>query len=386
MVFSKFYQKTLAERRQLLQKHRNLSQKEAEILAHSSYVPESSLDLMIENVVGYYPLPYSIVPNFIVNQKEYLVPMVIEESSVVAAASKAAKIAAVHGGFSCQPIKSYMIGQIQICGIKNEVERKKILNYFQEKKNDLIEFLDSQDPVLVKNKGGVKDIQIREISNCDEYFMVIHIIVDVRDAMGANIVNTMVEKLAVKIQPKIPGYINLRIVSNLAIHRVAKARALFDKKATGGTEIVKKIIEAYNFALHDPFRAATHNKGIMNGIDAVALATGNDFRALEAGAHAFASLSGKYQPLTRYFLHPEGHLIGEIEIPLAMGVVGGLIPKHPGAKLSLKILDVHSAEELCQITAAVGLAQNFAALRALADEGIQQGHMKLHQRIKEKSN
>ncbi|RLI66664.1 MAG: hydroxymethylglutaryl-CoA reductase, degradative [Promethearchaeia archaeon] len=383
MKFSKFYQKTLTERRALIQNQRKLSPNELEILSHHSYIPESSLDLMVENVVGYYPLPYSIVPNFLVNQKEYLVPMVIEESSVVAAASKAAKIARIHGGFTSEPVESLMIGQIQIYDINSEQERKQILEFITHNKQRLIEYLDFQDPTLVSHQGGVKDIQVREISTDEGYYMILHVIVDVRDAMGANIVNTMVERLAAQIEPDIPGKINLRIISNLAIHRVAKVRAIFDKEAVGGSKIVAKIIKAYQFARDDPFRATTHNKGIMNGIDAVAIATGNDFRALEAGAHAFASLSGQYHPLTRYYLHPEGHLIGEIKIPLAMGVVGGLISKHPGAKLSLKIMDVYTAEELCQVTAAVGLAQNFAALRALADEGIQQGHMKLHSRIKD---
>ncbi|MCF2141954.1 MAG: hydroxymethylglutaryl-CoA reductase, degradative [Candidatus Lokiarchaeota archaeon] len=381
MSLSKFYKKSIKERRLIIQSLKDIPLSEMNLLNHESYIPNDKLDLMIENVLGYYPLPFGIATHFNVNKKEYLIPMVIEEPSVVAAASKSAKIAKIHGGFSSGPIQPLMIGQIQICNIDSKEERNEIFEYIHKNKDNLICFLNKQDPVLIEHNGGVKDIQIREITNNDQLFIILHVIVDVRDAMGANIINTMVERLADKLRPEIPGRINLRIISNLAIHRVAKSRAIFDKDALGGKEIVKNILDAYFFALNDPFRAATHNKGIMNGIDAVAIATGNDFRALEAGAHAFASFSGQYLPLTRYFLHPEGHLIGEIELPLAMGTIGGMISKHPGAQLSLKIMDINSAEELCQVTAAVGLAQNLAALRALADEGIQKGHMKLHKRI-----
>ncbi len=376
----KFHSHSLTERQRIIQEIIPLSEEDMQLLRSPGYIPIEKFDLFSENIIGTFHLPYSIATNFRINQKDYLIPMVSEESSVIAAASHGAKIALKSGGFISDPIDPVMIGQIQILGIPNQEDINEIMKYISAHKQSLLEYMNKQDPKLVSVGGGALDITIREIQTTKEKMLILHVMVNVKDAMGANIVNTMVERLSTHLKGKIPGRINLRIISNLATHRIAKARAEFDQTLLGGSKIVDNIIDAYEYACADPYRASTHNKGIMNGIDAVAIATGNDYRALEAGAHAYASLKGTYQPLTSFSKNEKGNLIGEIEIPLAMGIIGGMTTQHPLAQLSLKILGVKSAEELCQITAAVGLAQNLAALRALANEGIQQGHMKLHNR------
>ena len=376
----KFHNHSLTERQKIIQDLIPLSNQDLQLLQHPGYIPIEQFDLFSENIIGTFHLPYSIATNFRINQKDYLIPMVTEESSVIAAASHGAKIALRSGGFTADPINPVMIGQIQILDIPIQEDVNEIRNYISNNMPTLLEYMNKQDPKLVSVGGGAQDIAIRELQSTKEKMVVLHVLVNVKDAMGANIVNTMVERLANHLAGKIPGRINLRIISNLATHRIAKVRAEFDQTLLGGAKIVDNILDAYEFACADPYRASTHNKGIMNGIDAVAIATGNDYRALEAGAHAYASLNGQYQPLTSFSKNEQGNLMGEIEIPLAMGIIGGMTTQHPMAQLSLKILGVKSAEELCQITAAVGLAQNLAALRALANEGIQQGHMKLHNR------
>jgi hydroxymethylglutaryl-CoA reductase len=311
------------------------------------------------------------------------VPMCTEEPSVVAAASYAAKLAKASGGFRTSSDDPIMIGQIQIMGFRDfGAAREAIL----KNKENIIARANDRDSVLVSFGGGAKDLEVREIDSDVGKMLVVHLFVDVRDAMGANAVNTMCEGISQILAELAGGYVRLKILSNLADKRLARAKATWKKEelekstkgAMKGSEVVNAILEAYHLALNDPYRCATHNKGIMNGIDAVVIATGNDFRAIEAGAHAFACTSGRYKPLTRYYKSKSGDLVGEIELPMAIGTVGGATRTKPEARVALKILGVKSAKELSEVTAAVGLAQNFAALRALATEGIQKGHMRLH--------
>jgi len=374
---SGFYKLSLEERQHQLAKLINLKHEEIKLLQALGYFTPTQIDTLIENVIGSYQLPLGIALNFRINGKDYILPMVIEEPSVVAAASNAAKIARKNGGFQSEEVKSIMISQIQITQLKDITAAKEILVRNKEK---ILKIANEQDPLLNKLGGGAIDIEIREIETKKGRMIILHLLVNVLDAMGANVVNTMAEAVSPYIEEISGGKIYLRIVSNLATHRIAKCKAVFDKNLLGGEEVVEGILNAYEFALADPYRATTHNKGIMNGIIALTLATGNDTRAIEAGAHAYASLSGKYKPLTKFKTDSDGNLVGEIEIPLALGIVGGMTKIHPMARLALKILGVKSAEELSQIAAALGLAQNVAALRALAAEGIQKGHMALHSR------
>ncbi len=374
---SGFYKLSLEERQHQLAKLINLKHEEVKLLQALGYFTPTQIDTLIENVIGSYQLPLGIALNFRINGKDYILPMVIEEPSVVAAASNAAKIARKNGGFQSEEVKSIMISQIQITQLKDIAAAKEILVRNKEK---ILKIANEQDPLLNKLGGGALDIEIREIETKKGKMVILHLLVNVLDAMGANVVNTMAEAVSPYIEEISEGKIYLRIVSNLATHRIAKCKAVFDKNLLGGEEVVEGILNAYEFALADPYRATTHNKGIMNGIIALTLATGNDTRAIEAGAHAYASLSGKYKPLTKFKSDSDGNLVGEIEVPLALGIVGGMTKIHPMARLALKILGVKSAEELSQIAAALGLAQNVAALRALASEGIQKGHMILHSR------
>ena len=374
---SGFYKLSIEERHQLLSKLLNLDQEDLNLLKNFGYFNPNHMDSLIENVIGSYQLPLGLAFNFKVNNKDYIIPMVIEEPSVVAAASNAAKMARKHGGFHTEKVKPIMISQIQLTQLKDIKKTKELLI---RKKVNILKIANEQDPLLVKLGGGAQDIEFREIATRKEKMVIIHLLVNVLDAMGANVVNTMAEAVSSYIEEISGGKVNLRIVSNLATHRIARCNAVFDKELLGGEKVVEGILSAYEFALADPYRATTHNKGILNGIIALTLATGNDTRAIEAGAHAYASLKGKYKPLTNYRLDSKGNLIGEIEIPLALGIIGGMTKIHPMARLALKILNIQSAEELSQVAAALGLAQNVAALRALAAEGIQEGHMKLHSR------
>ena len=370
-----FYKFSTEERLEKVAEFSELTDEDKKIISKTGSLPLDIANRMIENVIGTFELPVGIATNFVIDGKDYLIPMVIEEPSVVAAASNAAKMARFKGGFKTSSTGPRMIGQIQVVNTNANLARLKIL----ESKEEIIEKANEQDPMLISLGGGCKDVETRVLNTIAGEMLIVHLIVDVRDAMGANAVNTMAEAVAPLIERITGGKVYLRIISNLAIYRLARAYAVFDKDAIGGEEVVDGILNAYAFALADPFRCATHNKGIMNGISAVTIATGNDFRAVEAGAHAYAALRG-YKPLTTYEKDKNGDLVGTIELPIAVGTVGGSTSVNPVARVNLKILGVKTADELSRVMAAVGLAQNFAALRALATEGIQRGHMSLHAR------
>lgn len=373
---SGFYKLSREERVKKLKEVTGLSDEDLGPLVNPGEVDMEILDHMIENVVGSMTIPLGIATNFQVNEKDYLVPMAIEEPSVVAAASNSARMTRDHGGFTATDTGPNMIAQIQVVDVlQPESAKTKIM----EAKDELLAFANEQDPILVRFGGGAKDIRIRIFDTKVGVMLITELIVDTRDAMGANAVNTMAEALAPRIEKLSGGRVILRILSNLAEFRLVRVRAIFDRDMLGGEEVVNDIIAAWAFAEADPYRCATHNKGIMNGIDSVVIATGNDFRAIEAGAHSYAAMNG-YSPLTKYEKSPEGHLVGSIEIPMAVGLVGGATKVHPAARASVKILGVKTATELGHVIASVGLAQNLAALRALASEGIQKGHMALHAR------
>ncbi|SHK01096.1 hydroxymethylglutaryl-CoA reductase, degradative [Paraburkholderia terricola] len=338
---------------------------------------------MIENVIGTFQLPMAVAGYFRINGKDVIVPMVVEEPSIVAAASFMAKLARVGGGFHTSSTGPLMRAQVQVVGISDpHGARLAIL----QRKNELIGLANSRDKVLLGLGGGCRDIEVQVFPDTPRGPMIVaHLIVDVRDAMGANTVNTMAESVAERVEIITGGKVRLRILSNLADLRLARAYVRYspDTLATkeySGEEVIDGVIEAYLLAAIDPYRAATHNKGIMNGIDPVIVATGNDWRAVEAGAHAYAARSGRYSSLTIWEKAENGDLVGTIEMPMAVGLVGGATKTHPLARLALRIMDVDSAQELAEIAVAVGLAQNMGALRALATEGIQRGHMTLHAR------
>src|SRR5574341_2027267 len=385
---SGFYNLTLDERRAQLADAEALSLDDlAAYVSNGGLTPEAA-DHMIENVVGTHALPLGIALNFMVNGRDVLVPMAIEEPSVVAGASFMAKLARAGGGFTATTTDSLMIGQMQVINLTNLHEAKLKL---YEHKAELLAEADTIDPVLKKFGGGARDLEVRMIESSPiGSFLIIHLIYDVRDAMGANAVNTACERLAPHVEAITGGKVHLRILSNLADRRIARARCTIPVKELAfnalvgsetrpfsGEEVRDGIIAAYAFAAADPYRAATHNKGIMNGVDAVVIATGNDWRAIEAGAHAYAARSGRYTSLSTWGQDPQGNLVGSLEMPMAVGIVGGTISAHPVGKIALKILGVTSAPELASVMAAVGLAQNLGALRALAREGIQPGHMAL---------
>ena len=340
-------------------------------------------DGMIENVIGTFELPMGVAANFVVNGRDVLVPMVVEEPSVVAAASYMAKLVRECGGFETSSTAPLMRAQVQVLGTTDPYgARQTLLRHRAE----ILEIANSRDEVLIGLGGGCRDIEVHVFPDTPRGAMVVmHLIVDVRDAMGANTVNTMAEAVSPLVEKITGGSVRLRILSNLADLRVARARAritpaVLATKERSGEEIIEGILDAYTFAAIDPYRAATHNKGIMNGVDPVIVATGNDWRAVEAGAHAYAARGGHYTSLTRWEKDTSGALVGTIEMPMPVGLVGGATRTHPLARLALKILDVKTAQELGEIAVAVGLAQNMGALRALATEGIQRGHMALHAR------
>jgi len=346
--------------------------------------PEAA-DHMIENVIGLHSLPLGIALNFEVNGRDVLVPMAIEEPSVVAGASFMAKLARAGGGFTATTTDPLMIGQMQVINVANLHEAKLKL---YEHKAELLSEADTIDPVLKKFGGGARDLEVRIIdadASLIGGFLVVHLIYDVRDAMGANAVNTACEKLAPRVEAITGGKVHLRILSNLADRRIARARCTIPLKELAfddfsGESVRDGIIAAYAFAAADPYRAATHNKGIMNGVDAVVIATCNDWRAIEAGAHAYAARSGRYTSLSTWGQDADGNLVGTLEMPMAVGIVGGATKVHPAAQAAVKLMGVKTANELAEIIVSVGLAQNMAALRALATEGIQRGHMSLHAR------
>jgi hydroxymethylglutaryl-CoA reductase len=338
---------------------------------------------MIENVVGTFELPLGVATNFTINGRDYLIPMAVEEPSVVAAASYMARLARECGGFTTSSSNPIMRSQVQLLGITDpHGVRAKLLG----ERARIIALANSRDDVLVSLGGGCRDIEVHLFEDTPAGAMVVlHLLVDVRDAMGANTVNTMAEAVAPLVEELTGGKVRLRILSNLADRRLARARVevtpqVLRTEAFPGEEIARGIVEACALAIVDPYRAATHNKGIMNGIDPIVIATGNDWRAIEAGAHAYAARSGRYGSLSRWEIAASGNLVGTLEMPMALGLVGGATKTHPAAQAALKLLAVNSAQELAEVAVAVGLAQNMAALRALATEGIQRGHMALHAR------
>ncbi len=372
-----FYRLSMEERRDLLKKSTSLTEDEVRTIANTGSLPSDVADHMIENVVGGYTYPLGMATNFKINGRDYLVPMALEEPSVVAAASNAAKMARVKGGFTVTNTGPVMIGQIQVVSLGDPEKAKADL---LARKGDLLKKANDQDPMLVSLGGGAKDLNVKVLSTLKGPMVVAELIVNTGDAMGANAVNTMAEAVAPMVEEITGGRVFLRIISNLADRRLVRASAVFDKEAVGGEEVVDGVVYAYAFADADPYRCSTHNKGIMNGVIAVAIACGQDIRALEAGAHSYASRTGKYKPLTTWEKNSDGDLVGRLEMPMAVGLVGGAAKTHPTARADIKILGVKTAIELAEVMGAVGLAQNFAALRALASEGIQRGHMKLHAR------
>jgi len=374
---SGFYKLSIKDRLQLVREFADLTDEEVKLVQSTGSLRLELADRMIENVIGAIPMPLAIAVNFLINGKDYLIPMAIEEPSVVAAASYAAKMARVKGGFHASSTEPIMIGQVQVIGVKDPYRAR---NAILDSKEEILEKANEQDPMLVSVGGGAKDLQVRVINASTGPMIIAELLVDCRDAMGANAVNTMAEAVAPMIERITKGKVYLRIISNLATERLARAWTVVAKEALGGEEVVDGIVEAYAFAAADPYRAATHNKGILNGIIAVVLSTCNDHRAVEAGAHAYAARPGHYSPLTIWEKNEDGDLVGSIELPMAVGIIGGATKVHPIAKIALKILGVRSARELGEVLAAVGLAQNLAALRALAHEGIQRGHMSLHAR------
>ncbi len=350
-------------------------------------------DHMIENVVGMYSLPLGVALNFTINGRDVLVPMVVEEPSIVAGASFMAKLARSNGGFAATSTEPLMIGQLQVLDVE---DLNQAAGQVLARKAELLTYVDAPESSLKSRGGGARDLEVRSIAESPiGKFLVVHLIYDVRDAMGANAVNTACERLAPKIEEITGGRVHLKILSNLSDKRMAKATCVIPVKELEfvardvgrdnistytGEEVRDGIIAAYAFAAADPYRAATHNKGIMNGVDPVVIATGNDWRAIEAGAHAYAARSGRYVSLSVWSKDDDGNLVGELEMPLAVGIVGGATKVHPAAQAAIKLMDVKSAGELAEIIVSVGLAQNMAALRALATEGIQRGHMSLHAR------
>jgi hydroxymethylglutaryl-CoA reductase len=372
-----FYKLPLEERVKVVAKWADLTEEEVKTLLNFGNLPQDIAVRMIENVIGGMTYPFAVAVNFLINGRDYLVPMVIEEPSVVAAASNAAKMLRYGKGILAEAGPQEMIGQIHL--VKVSAPQAKVARILENKK-ELLEYAAQQDPVLVKLGGGPRDLEVRIVETSKGPAIVVHLIVDVRDAMGANAVNTMVEAIAPLLEKITGGEARLRIISNHATRRTVRAWARTPAENVGGLEVARKIEDASILAEADPYRAVTHNKGIMNGIISVALATAQDHRAIEAGAHAYASRTGVYKPLSKWEVDEEGFLNGYLELPLQVGTVGGATRVHPVSKIALKILGVNTAKELAEVMAAVGLAQNLAALRALVTEGIQRGHMRLHAR------
>lgn len=372
-----FYKMSVEERQHILQAFAGLSEEDLVLLNDPNALTIEKADHMVENVIGRLQIPVGVATNVMVNGKEYFVPMATEEPSVIAAASNASRFVRAKGGIFASNSGPLMIAQMQIIGVKNPYYVKTIL---LEHKEEIIAFANEQDPVLVGFGGGAKDVEARVLDTTFGPMVILHLIVNTKDAMGANAVNTMVEALSPMIEGLTGGTVYLKILSNLAEKRIVRARAIATKEELGGERVVDAILYAGEFANVDPYRAATHNKGIMNGISAVVLATGNDTRAIEAGAHSYSSRFGVYTSLSKWEKTPEGDLAGSIELPMAVGLVGGATATHPIAKLAVKMLGVKSATELAEVIAAIGLVQNLAAIKALATEGIQKGHMSLHAR------
>jgi len=385
-----FYKLSLEARVAVVAELAGLTAGEKAILMGEGLSPAQA-NQMIENVVGIHALPLGIAVNFLINGQDYLIPMAIEEPSVVAGASFAARLVRDGGGFTTSSDEPVMIGQIQVVDVADPwAARFELL----AQKSRLLQLADQTDPLIASLGGGARDLTVRVVEDSPSIssghrtvgpMVVVHLLFDCRDAMGANTVNTACEALAPEVENITGGRVVLRIISNLADRRLARARCTIPAEVLAfepfaGQTVSTRIVEAYALAANDPYRAATHNKGIMNGIDAVAVATGQDWRAVEAGAHAYAARRGRYTSLSHWSVDADGNLVGTLELPLAVGIVGGASRVHPTAKVALKIVGVKTAQELAEVMAAVGLAQNLAALRALATEGIQRGHMELHAR------
>ena len=378
----RFYQKTVAERLAIAKAWAQLSEADLRALRDSG-LSMAQADLMIENVIGRYSFPFALATNFVINSRDFLIPMVIEEPSVVAACSYAAKLFRESGGFTASSDESVMIGQLQVLDLP---QLEKAAAHLLAHKDEILREVNETGGSIVARGGGAVGLEVRSFpATAIGDMLVVHLLYDTRDAMGANAINSALEAIAPLIERISGGRVNLRILSNLSDRRLARAKGMIPASALAtdsatGEQVVDAIVEAAVLAEIDPYRAATHNKGIMNGIDAVMLATGNDWRAVEAGAHAYAARDGQYRSLTRWRKDKAGNLQGAIEVPLATGIVGGATRAHQGAGVALKLLGVQSARELAEVAAAVGLAQNLAAIRALATDGIQAGHMRLHAR------
>ena len=374
---SKFFEKSRKERLDIVANFANLSNEELDILqSNNGGISYDKADKMVENAIGTFSLPLGIATNFKINSKDYIIPMVIEEPSVIAAASKGAKIARIKGGFEVTADESYSIGQIQVL----DVDIPSAIQKITSSSNEILQLANSKSNTLSKMGKGAKEISCKEIDTPSGKMLIVEILIDVGDAMGANITNTMCEAVSPLIEKISGGRTLLRILSNYSTRRIAKAKAVFDKEAVGGENVVNDIILAFEFADNDVYRAVTHNKGIMNGIISVANAVGQDSRAIEAAANAYAAKSGRYRSLSKWSKDNDGNLVGTLEIPLSVGIVGGIVNVHPVAKVCTKILRVSTAQELTCVMIAAGLAQNYSAIRALATEGIQKGHMRLHAR------
>ncbi len=379
----KFYQLDLAGRQDILRQQAGLTDEDL-----SAFLPEGGMkpelaDAMVENAIGVFGLPLGIAQHFVVNGRAVLVPMAIEEPSVIASASFMAKLAQASGGFKAHMTSQEMIGQLQVLDLPDPYAAATLLH---EHKAELLSLVNQNAPRLVDRGGGARDIETRIIEDSPiGPFLVVHLVLDTRDAMGANAINSALEQLAEPAAELTGGRVHLKILSNLADRRLATAEATFAPEILAfgdyrGEEVRDGILEAWAFAAADPYRAATHNKGIMNGVDAVVIATGNDWRAIEAGAHAFAVRNGHYTSLSTWRKDENGHLHGSLTLPMAVGTVGGATRVHPTAQANLKLMGVKSAQDLGEIIVTVGLAQNLAAMRALSTEGIQRGHMSLHAR------
>ena len=374
---SKFFEKSREERLEIIRNFANLSKDELDILENTNGgISFDQADKMIENAIGTFSLPLGIATNFKINGKDYVVPMVIEEPSVIAAASKGAKIARIKGGFEVTADESYSIGQIQILNVDTNSAIKKI----QDSTFEILKLANSKSNTLSKMNKGAKEITCKEIKTPSGNMLIVELLIDVGDAMGANVTNTMCEAVSPLIEKITGGKALLRILSNYSTRRMVKAKAIFEKESVGGEDVIDNIVLAFEFADNDVYRAVTHNKGIMNGIISVANAVGQDSRAIEAAANAYAAISGKYRSLSKWSKNDNGDLVGILEIPLSVGIVGGIVNVHPVSKVCSKILNVESAQELACVMTATGLAQNYSAIRALSTEGIQKGHMRLHAR------
>lgn len=380
-----FYKMSVSERKEFIIDQYNLSKEEAALVLSGASLPEEIADKMIENVVGTFGLPFGLGLNFLINDKDYIIPMAVEEPSIVASASYIAKLVRETGGFKTESTERVMIGQIQVVGCADFAMAKAAI---LEKKETLINAANDAYPSLQARGGGAEGLDVRILNEGDSKFsqmLVVHLYVNTCDAMGANIINTMVESLAPVVEHLTGGKVYLRILSNFADRSLAKATcvippSLLESDGFTGEEVRDGVVQAYEFAASDPYRAVTHNKGIMNGIDPVIIATGNDWRAVEAGAHAYAAKDGHYGSMSVWSVDEAGNLVGELELPMSLGIVGGASRVHPMAQVAYSLLNVGSAKELAEVTVAVGLAQNLGALKALVTDGIQKGHMALHSR------